>query len=142
MSEKTSGFTVSDQLLTIARWNPGINLSSSSIAAINAGDLVLVGHGSILNPNPGGIFNPGGTKAIQKGCIDYLRYQESSKVLTFFRIDGARYQPRNLKDFQEILEKAAFHGKCINFCYNKKTGIMDMLNVYPQCCCRCDEVRD
>lgn len=130
MSEKTSQFTISDQFVAISQWNPGITLSSRDLAAINSGDLILVGHGSIIDS---------GLTKVKKGCINYLRYQNSGTDLTFFLIDGAYYSPSNLKDFQGILEKAALHGKCINFCYYKSSKKMTMLNVYPQCCCRCEE---
>ncbi|MCK5354438.1 MAG: hypothetical protein KAJ63_04920, partial [Methyloprofundus sp.] len=97
--------------------------------------LVLVGVGSILPP----IIGPIGGKLTKQGCIEYMRYQTGSDDLVQIKIDGALYSGGNLKDFREILEKAAFHMKCINFCWNYKTRQMTMLNIYPQCCCRCEE---
>ena len=118
---------VTEQLSAIVRFNPGITLSDEDIKQIEAGQLVLVGHGSIVVPERVGV-----------GCIDYMHYGEGSLDLDFIRVDGVLYYPINLKDFREILEKAAFNMKCINFCYYPKSRKMFMLNVYPQCCCVCD----
>jgi hypothetical protein len=134
-------FEISPQLATIANWNPGITLSDDDVKLANAGTLVLVGVGSILPPLLPPIIGPviGGGAITKKGCIEYMRYQKGNDDLAQIRIDGASYSGGNLKDFREILEKAAFHMKCINFCWNNRTNQMTMLNVYPQCCCRCEE---
>ena len=140
-SQTASSFQVSDQLAAIARANPGISLSAADVRNANNGTLVLVGVGSILPVGPAGNFGIGGSVGVRRGCIEYMRYQTGSEDLREIRMDGAGYGGENVNDFREILEKAAFHMKCINFCWNKETHRMTMLNVYPQCCCRCEEVK-
>ena len=135
-------FALLDLLSAITGAYPGIQLTAADVQQINAGQIVLVGRGSILTPGPGGLtggFSPGGL--IPKGCIDRLFYGTGSKDLDFIQVDGTSYSPSNLKDFREILEQAAFNMKCINFCLVETTNTMRMLNVYPQCCCRCEEVK-
>ena len=122
---------VTEQLGIITRFNPGIRLSDEDVKQIEAGQLVLVGFGSLL---PSGL--------VGTGCIDHMFYGEGSQDLDLIWIDGTLYNPVNLKDFREILEKAAFHMKCINFCYNKTSRKMYMLHVYPQCCCVCETKQD
>jgi len=137
----TNRFQVSDQLATIARFNPGIELSDDDVKKISADQLILVGRGSIVPVGPGILVNPGGGGPIRKGCIDWMFYGSSSDDLGRIRIDGVSYGPANLKDFRDILEQAAFNDKCINFCFDRTNNKMRMLNVYPQCCCRCEEVQ-
>ena len=119
---------VNEQLAVITRFNQGIELSDDDIKQIQDGQLVLVGYGSIapVTPSPG------------IGCLEYMRYGDGSLDLDFIIIDGKFYSPINLKEFREILEKAAFNMKAINFCYNYHTRKMFMLNVYPQRCCVCE----
>lgn len=121
---------VSNQLIAIARFNPGIQLADDAIKKINAGQIVLVGRGSTTAASP------------TKGCVEWLFYERSSEDLTRLKIDGTWYSPDNLKDFREAIQAATLAGKCINFCIDQTNNTMFMLNVYPQCCCTCEEVRD
>ena len=123
-------FEVSDQLIAIARGNPGITLTDADVKKINANQLVLVGLGSLTL---------GFGRITPTGCIDHMFYGSGSNDLDRIRIDGTSYGPTNIKDFREILEKAAFHMKCINFCFDKTDNTMRMLNVFPQCCCECEQ---
>jgi len=134
----------SPQLNAITQFNPGIDLSDDDMKLAAVDQLVLVGHGSIL---PTGPIGPGGlapnpVTGVRKGCVELLRYQNGSDDLTLVQIDGTTYTPKNLNDFNEILTAAANAGKCVNFCYFREENRMTMLNVYPQCCCKCDERLD
>ena len=123
-------FQVSNQLVAIARFNPGIQLTDNSVKKINAGQIVLVGRGSTTPSSP------------TKGCVEWLFYDRSGDDLTRVKIDGNWYSPDNLKDFRDVIQAASLAGKCINFCIDQTDNTMFMLNVYPQCCCECEEVRD
>lgn len=131
------------QLNVIARNNPGINLSDADMKLAATGQLQLVGAGSILQQGPI-VINPGGgtNPSPQKGCIEYLRYQKNSEDLVYLVIDGNAYSGGNINDFRDILTEAALAGKCVNFCWNEEKKEMTMVNVYPQCCCKCNETRD
>ncbi len=132
---------ISSQLAVIANWNPGISLSAADRKKASAGKLVLAGLGSIL-PIGSGVSPVGtATSASQKGCIEYMRYQKGSDDLTFIIVDGNSYSGSSINDFREILEKAAFHMKVINFCWNSSTQTMTMLNVFPKHCCKCEKVK-
>lgn len=132
----------SAQLTAITQFNPGIDLSDANMKLANSGTLVLVGHGSILPP---GNLSPnpiGGGRLTSKGCIEHLRYQKNSNDLTVVQVDGEIYRDGNINDFRDILTDAALNGKCINFCWNRERSEMTMVNVYPQCCCACDDHRE
>lgn len=131
------------QLNVITQYNPGIDLSDDDMKLAATGQLQLVGLGSILPTGPI-LTNPrGGTNpSPRKGCIEYLRYQKNSDDLTLIIIDGNSYSGGNINDFRDILTEAALAGKCVNFCWNEEKKEMTMVNVYPQCCCECQEQRD
>ncbi len=132
---------ISSQLAVIANWNPGISLSAADMKKASAGKLVLVGLGSIL-PTGSGVLSGGATSATSRGCIEYMRYQKGSDELSYLIVDGNAYSDGNLNEFREILEKAAFHMKVINFCWNSSTKTMTMLNIYPKHCCKCEKVKN
>lgn len=131
------------QLNAITQFNPGINLSDADMKLAAAGQLQLVGLGSILPTGPI-VANPGSNpnRNPAKGCIQILRYQKNSNDLIYLTIDGNAYSGGNINDFRDILTDASLNGKCINFCWNEEKKEMSMVNVYPQCCCECDEKRD
>ena len=121
-------------LANIATFNPNLAVDDRALQQIIAGQITLIGRGSLL------AFPTG--RSPKKGCIDHLRYGSSSEDLDSLKIDGSNYAPTNLKDFAEIIKCAWMSGKCINFCLNSSNNTMNMLNVYPQCCCECEETRD
>ena len=134
-------FGVSNQLAALVGAYPGMGLTAQDVQQINAGQITVVGQGSIA-PLP-----PGHSTNVPRGCIEFMFYNTGSEDLTFIRIDGKSYgsQPwnvnvTNLSEFREILEKAAFSMKCVGFCI-RPNGEMYMLRVSPQCCCRCEEVK-
>ena len=140
-------FQVSANLRAIVEANQGIELSAADVRNANNGVLVLAGVGSNL---PVGDYKIVATlpHLTQRGCIEKMTYgragtpEVGSEDLFYIVVDGNFYSGSgNLNDFREILEKAAFHMKCINFCWNSETHFMSMLNVYPQCCCRCEQTQ-
>lgn len=137
----TQSLTLNANLSNIAAFNPNIQLDDATLKKIIAGQIVLVGRGSLIPVPP---RQPGGVVSSKKGCIDWAFYGTSSSDLERISIDGTPYAPENLKDFAEIIKCAWMSGKCINFCIDRSVepNRMFMLNVYPQCCCKCEEVRD
>ncbi|MEO1262908.1 MAG: hypothetical protein AAFZ15_29135 [Bacteroidota bacterium] len=108
--------------------NPGLAFSVADLQAIQVGTLVT--RGTIYG--------------FEKGCIDWLRF-DSDKDLTHMSIDGDVYSSRtsagaeriaNLNDFRQSLQNALSNGHRISFCYNKRTDVMSMLNVF-RCGCEC-----
>lgn len=126
--QKDFTVTASPNVVSVLAGNPGLSFTRAQLDAIQRGTLVLVGVGSITI---GGSLTP-------KGCITRLFYGSSSEDLDFVEVDGVYYAPSNLKDFRERFEDAARHGLRINFCLDKNTNKMSMLNLYPCGCCAHD----
>ena len=137
-----SQFSASDNLINIAQNNPGIDLAQN-LEGIQSQSVILVGRNAIFQIPSGalgtGFVTPTPRPFPAIGCVEHLFYGESSDDLDSIRIDGVSYSPSNLKSFREVLLKAALAMKCLNFCINQNDGTMFMLNVYPQCCCECEE---
>lgn len=126
----------SAQLMAIQRANPGLVISDDIKRRVLAGTLVQVGVGSILPSGP--VVVGGGKRLTDLGCIEYLQFQKSSEDLSYLIIDGNSYFGGNINEFREVLLDAALHMKCVSFCWDSKEREMTMLNVHPQCCCRCE----
>jgi hypothetical protein len=137
----TQGRLKMDQLMAIERANPGIKLSSDDQKRASQGILVQVGVGAVNPIGPIAIGSVNTTQTFQhQGCISQLRFQKSAEDLTYLVIDGNGYSGGNLDEFREVLLDAALAMKCISFCWDTEKKEMTMLNVHPQCCCRCEEV--
>ena len=113
-----------DVLTRISAGNPPLD-ATTVLRGIQTSGLVLVGHVPTLSPT--------------KGCIEWLFF-DNNDTLTKLKLDGVWYTPTNLKDFQKRIIAAALEDKCINFCITDDR-VMSMLNIYPQCCCPCDEFK-
>lgn len=130
-----------DQLMAIERANPGIKLSSDDQKRATQGTLLQVGVGAVIPRGP--LISGSLTLASDfqsQGCIDQLRFQKSSEDLTYLVVDGNGYSGGNIDEFREVLLDAALAMKCVSFCWDTEKKEMTMLNVHPQCCCRCEEV--
>ena len=135
---------VSAALANIATYNIGLSLNEVDLKDIAEGNLYLAGFGSdrplaqLPQQIPGVLLPPTfPSLPTERGCITHMIFGTGSNDLDGFSVDGHPYAPSNVKDFQEILVKAACCGWKINFCINHRTGLMTMLNVYPQLCCEC-----
>ncbi|MFK7889827.1 MAG: hypothetical protein AB8B63_03345 [Granulosicoccus sp.] len=129
-----------DQLMAIERANPGIKLSSDDQKRAIQGTLVQVGVGAVIPTGPIDFGSPTNRPSFQnQGCISQLRFQKSADDLTLLIIDGNSYSGGNLNEFREVLLDAALAMKCVSFCWDTEKNEMTMLNVHPQCCCRCEE---
>lgn len=129
-----------DQLMAIERANPGIKLSSDDQKRAIQGTLVQVGVGAVIPTGPIDFGLPTNRPSFQnRGCISQLRFQKSADDLTLLIIDGNSYSGGNLNEFREVLLDAALAMKCVSFCWDTEKNEMTMLNVHPQCCCRCEE---
>ena len=110
--------------------NPGLAFSLADLQAIQVGTLVT--RGTIRGKD--------------RGCINWLRF-DSDKELTHMSVDGDIYSSRtsagaervaNLNDFRQTLQNALSNGHRISFCYNSRSDVMSMLNVF-HCGCSCDK---
>lgn len=127
----------SPQLMAIMRANPGIRLSDDDQKRAIAGTLVQVGVGSVLQS--GVIAPPGvGNTFQQRGCISWLKFQNSSEDLDYLVVDGNSYSGGNLNEFRDVLLEAGLAMKCVSFCWDREKRQMTMLNVHPLCCCKCE----
>ncbi len=117
--------TLNPNLAAIAAANPQLQLSSRQITAVNAGNIVIV-------PAPGATLIP-------RGCLTRLYFGDSDEDLDFIEVDGVTYSGGNIRRFRETLLKAACCHICLNFCWNKETRHLTMLNLYPCSECRPNE---
>ena len=132
-ADKTiTSLTLTPNLTAISAANPFLQLTPRQVAAVNAGNLVIV-------PSPSGVV------PVPRGCLTYLRFGDSDEDLDLIAIDGVTYGnvgpniAENIREFKDTFLKAACCHICINFCWDKEEKRIFMVNLYPCSECRPNE---
>ena len=122
--EQVKSLLLTPNLAAIAAANPQLQLTPRQVAAVNAGNIVIVPPPPFSGPVP-----------IPHGCLTRLYFGDSDADLDFIEVDGVTYHADNIREFKDTLLKAACCHICINFCWDKEERRIFMLNLYP--CSEC-----